>query len=304
MAQPDLAQARAHHDRQAEISTAAGVAVAALIARKAPWAEVLQLLAAYQLAAATAAVRTLAAAILTEALVRPEMFAGVSSAGFPVSEPLVAALDYLVPAPAEALPDAWWKPADRQRLEEAAARVVSGMVKDAGRDAFQAELVASKTHDRYVRMLVPPSCQRCVVLAGRIYRQLEAFDRHPPTCDCVHWPADSWGEANEAGLVSSPAEAYAAGQIRDLTDAQRKAIDAGADIVQVVNANSGMQTSTQELFGRRIRVTRYGTTRRSAWRKRNPSRRVRLTPGAIYRIADSDADAVRLLQLNGYLPAA
>ncbi|MGB7238284.1 MAG: hypothetical protein WBD41_20210, partial [Rhodococcus sp. (in: high G+C Gram-positive bacteria)] len=40
----------------------------------------------------------------------------------------------------------------------------------------------------YVRMLNPPSCSRCAVLAGRFYRFNAGFDRHPG-CDCKHIPA-------------------------------------------------------------------------------------------------------------------
>ena len=69
------------------------------------------------------------------------------------------------------------------------------------------------------RVLVPPSCKRCVVLAGRIYRDLEGFKRHPK-CDCQHWPVQSWEEAHDAGLVSSPREAFEKGEIRDLTVAR------------------------------------------------------------------------------------
>lgn len=301
MAQPDLARARRHYRQQVAIANAAGVAIQTLVARRAGWAEILRTLTAYQLAAATAASTTMAGVAGTEPRIRAEAFAGVSSAGFPVSEPLVATLDYVVPAPVAPLPAPWWRSTDGAQLGSSAARVVEGIVKDTGRAAFQAELVASDRYTKYVRVLVPPSCQRCAVTAGKISHQSEAFDRHPPTCDCQNWPADSWEEAHDAGLVSSAQEAYEKGHIRDLTEAQRKAIEAGADINKVVNANSGMQTSTRELFGKRVRVTSYGTTKRSLWRKQNPTRLVRLTPQSIYDVAKDDADALRLLGVYGYL---
>lgn len=301
MAQPDLARARRHYRQQVAIANAAGVAVSGLVVRRRSWAEILRTLTAYQLAAATAASTTMAGVAGTQPRVRPEMFAGVSSAGFPISEPLVATLDYVVPAPVAPLPAPWWQSTDGAQLGAAAARLVEGIVKDTGRAAFQAELVASDRYSRYVRVLVPPSCQRCAVTAGKISHQREAFDRHPPTCDCQNWPADSWDEAHSAGLVASPQEAYARGQIRDLTEAQRQAIEAGGDISKIINANSGMQTSSRELFGHRVRATSYGTTKRSLWRKQNPTRLVRLTPQSIYDIATDDADALRLLGVYGYL---
>lgn len=299
MARPDAAQARRHYADQAAIAGRAGATLGRLVADRSAWADILPRLAAYQLAAATGAVQAMADVDGTNPRVNPQVFAGVSSAGFPVSEPLVAAIDYAVPAPVETLPAPWWPGTEREQVQAVAERVIQGLVKDAGRGAFQAELVASH-HDRYVRVLTPPSCQRCAVLAGRIYKSRDPFNRHP-TCDCQHWPADSWQDAHDAGLVSSPQEAYANGHIRDLTAAQTKAIEAGADINKVINANQGMYTSTSELFGHRVRTTSYGTTKRSQWRKQNPSRLVRLTPESIYGIAKDDADAVRLLGVYGYL---
>lgn len=301
MARPDTALARGHYAHQSAIAGRAGSTLSTLLVGRAGWSDILPRLAAYQLAAATESVQAMAEVAGTDPQVNPQAFAGVSSAGFPVSEPLVAAIDYVVPAPVAPLPAPWWRGSDTQQVQSVSARVIEGLVKDAGRGAFGAELVASDSHSRYVRVLTPPSCQRCAVLAGRIYRQRDPFNRHP-TCDCQHWPVDSWQDAHDAGLVSSPQEAFEKGHIRDLTEAQRKAIDAGADINKVINANQGMYTSTSELFGHRVRTTTYGTTKRSQWRKKNPSRMVRLTPESIYDIAKDDADAVRLLGVYGYIP--
>lgn len=104
-----------------------------------------------------------------------------------------------------------------------------------------------------------------------------------------------------------------------LSRAQRAAIDDGADINQVVNASRGMQTVN--FAGRRLRVTTEGTTARGlAFRAlssrgtttrnylgangsvtRNVARAPRLSPEAIYRIADSRGEAIRLLRINGYI---
>lgn len=48
--------------------------------------------------------------------------------------------------------------------------------------------IRSRRIGLYTRMLTPPSCGRCVILAGRQYRSGVAFERHPG-CDCVHIPA-------------------------------------------------------------------------------------------------------------------
>jgi hypothetical protein len=154
----------------------------------------------------------------------------------------------------------------------------------------------------WVRVLVPPSCKRCAVLAGRIYRWSDGFQRHPG-CDCINAPCDSLEDAMNHGLVVSPDEAYRRGYIRDLTEAERKAIDDGADVSQVINSASGIYTATA--FGTSLKATRTGTTKRAAWRRQNPSQLVRLRPEAIYKLADGDrAKAITLLRQYGYMPVS
>lgn len=300
MAAPDPQQARRHHAAQTVIVAGAVTAVARAVAARQPWPSVLQLLAGYQLAAATAALNMLTTTTrANQPAVSAGAFAGVSSHGFPVLEPLIASIDYAgVPAPAEAVPEPWWDGKTPLTFLGAVKRIVEGEVREAGRSAFGAGLVTSE-HTRYIRLLVGPSCKRCVILAGRIYRDLDGFDRHPPTCDCEHWPVEDLDEAIAAGLVVSRADALERGLVRDLTDEERQAIDDGADMGQVVNASRGMYTANA--FGQRVAATREGT-KRSLWRQQNPSSRVRLRPEAIYHLAEGDRDvALRLLQENGYL---
>lgn len=290
-------QALSHHARQAAIAVAAARAVRRLFERGSGWPQILRTFAAYQRAAAEAAVNTMASLNQSPPVIRPGAFAGVSSAGFPISEPLVAVIDERVPAPLAPLPAQWWD--DTSEFMPAVEQLILSEVQDAGRSAFQAEMVTGPTWTNYVRVLAPPSCKRCVVLAGRIYRDNEGFERHPK-CDCQHWPVTDWEQAHDLGLVSSPREAFENGYIRDLTAAETKAIEDGADITTVINSSSGIYTA--DIFGRRVKATRYGTTKRSAWRKANPSRPVRLRPEAIYRIANGNRDeARRLLRLYGYI---
>jgi hypothetical protein len=296
---PNRQQARSHHARQAGIAAAAAAAIRKLFERRSGWAEILSTLASYQLASARASADTMAALNKAPRLTNPAAFAGVSSAGFPLSEPIVATIDARIPAPVEPLPAAWWD--DAAEFMDSIEQLIASEVADAGRAAFGAEMAAGPDWQNYVRVLVPPSCKRCVVLAGRIYRDLDGFERHPE-CDCVHWPVQDWDEAHEAGLVSSPREAFEKGHIRDLTDAETKAIEDGADIGQVINSSRGIYTA--DLFGRRVKAVR--TTKRSAWRRANPSRLIRLRPESIYRIVDEqyggDRDeARRLLRLYGYI---
>lgn len=305
MAAPDAAQqARSYHAEQALLAAAASRSVGGLLRAGVPWPRVLARFARFQLRAASLAVDTMASwAGREQANVDPRPFAGVTSAGFAISEPLIATIDYRVPAPLEEIPAPWWAPVDAEKFIRDVEQLIAAEVQDAARSAAGAEMFTEPTWQNYVRVLVPPSCKRCVVLAGKIYRDLDGFERHPG-CDCVHYPVQDWEEAHEAGLVSSPAEAYEKGLIRDLTVAERKAIEDGADITTVINSASGIHTA--DLLGRRVKATRYGTTRRSAWRRQNPSRLVRLRPETIYRIVDEQyggdrEQARRLLQLYGYL---
>lgn len=293
---PSLQAARNHHAQQSRIAAAAVRAIRSLFERRRPLSEVLATVSAYQLASATTGSRAIAEAAGSRPAVDPRLFAGVSSYGFPISEPIIATIDRYVPAPVEPLPDAWW--ADALDFLAEVEQLIESEIRDAGRSAAQVEIVNAPDWQNYVRVLVPPSCKRCVVLAGRIYRDLEGFKRHP-NCDCVHWPVQNWEEAHDAGLVSSPQEAFDKGMIRDLTDAETQAINDGADITKVINSSRGIQTVS--VFGRRVKTTTDGTTKRAAWRKNNPSRLIRLRPEAIYKLAKDHEDAIRLLRLYGYL---
>lgn len=290
-------RARSHYRRQRDIAGAAATAVRQLLTRNAPLSQVVATVAAYQYVSASAGSQAVATEAGASALTNATLFAGVSSAGFPISEPIVATIDQFAPAPPTALPDNWW--ADASDFMASIEQLIESEVQDAGRSASQVEVSARPEWTNYVRLLTPPSCKRCVPLAGRIYRDLDEFKRHPK-CDCQMWPVENWEEAHDAGLVSSPQEAFEKGHIRDLTKAETQAIHDGADINAVVNSAAGIQSA--DLFGRRVKITTRGTTRRSAWRRANPSLLVRLRPESIYRIADGDRDeAMRLLRVYGYI---
>lgn len=207
------------------------------------------------------------------------------------------------------------------------AQIVSTLVSDAGRSAMGV-FTASRTQEvGSIRVLTPPSCARCAILAGRWYRWSDGFQRHP-RCDCQMLPASR----NES--LYDPYAAYENGQIGSyrtmpdgskrfeggLTKAQRQAIDAGADINQVVNASKGLQTIS--FAGRRVQVTLEGTTSRALAYKalsargtttrnylsangstrRKVAAAPRLSPEAIYRVSGNDRDtALRLLRINGYV---
>jgi hypothetical protein len=157
--------------------------------------------------------------------------------------------------------------------------------------------------DGYVRMLNPPSCSRCAVLAGKFYRWNRGFERHP-NCDCRHIPTSE----DQAGNLTTNPQAYfdsltRAEQDRIFTIKGAEAIRDGADISQVVNARRGVAKA--QLFGRDVFHTYQGVTRHSLFgrRKRELGKRlpVRLMPESIYALAEDREDALRLLFLYGYI---
>lgn len=180
---------------------------------------------------------------------------------------------------------------------------------DTARQTMSLEL-GTRRVGGYVRMITPPSCSRCLVLAGQWYAANTGFERHPG-CLCVHVPAS---EALSTDLRVDP-HAYfetlsAEEQDRVFTKAGAEAIRHGADISQVVNARRGM---TRSQSGRLIRnerglyTTTEGMTRRGwayqqqrYYRTHGPVQE-RLMPESIIEIAKNQDDYVRLLRLYGYM---
>lgn len=231
-----------------------------------------------------------------EPLTVPSAFAGWTSEGLPVENAFGGLVETLQQQSAAiAAPELW-------RLDAATESTIF----DAGRSAAQTEIFTRPTWTNYVRMIVPPACDRCAILAGRIYRDSEAFARHP-RCKCIHVPVTSWQDAHDAGLVASFAQAFENGHITGLSIADARAIKDGADPASVVNATRGLHapgiTSAQtiELYGRKIKITTDGVTKRAAWRKENPNLPVRLRPESIYQHAKDHQDGIRLLKLYGYI---
>lgn len=176
--------------------------------------------------------------------------------------------------------------------------IVQTLIADAGRQGAGL-MIAARPRTGYVRMLNPPSCSRCIQLAGRFYRWNAGFLRHPQ-CDCVHVAsqAGSVEGAKSEGLIDDPYEAFQdmseTEQEKAFGRANAQAIRDGADISQVVNARRGM-TSTG-MF------TTEGTTKRgNAYKVLQPGQR-RATPELIYQWACGNrTEALRLLEQHGYI---
>jgi hypothetical protein len=295
---PTLQQARNQYARQKAVVAAGLTAIRRLFATnpKPTIPQIATTAGGYQLAAAAVGSRAVAGYADSTPETIAQAFMGVSSAGFSLTEPIIATIDRHVPAPVEPLPDPWWD--DAQKFMADLEQLLLSEIQDAGRTASQVEFVSRPEWQNYVRMLTPPSCARCAILAGRIYRDIESFQRHP-ACDCVMVPVQDWQDAHDKGLVVSPDKAFENGDIRGLSKADAQAIADGADLQKVVNATRGIQTV--DVFGRRVKATTEGTTKRAAWRKANPSRLVRLRPESIYQFANDREDAIRLLRLYGYI---
>ena len=96
--------------------------------------------------------------------------------------------------------------------------------------------------------------------------------------------------------------------MRAFTKAGAEAIRLGADPAKVVNARRGMSTATsasgrellvrREVLGQKVFTTTEGTGKTRAARRKAP---VRLMPESALALATDRADAIRLLELHGYI---
>lgn len=184
-------------------------------------------------------------------------------------------------------------------------------VSDAARNAGSVRMASRNRPAGWVRMLNPPSCSRCAVLAGKWFKYNQGFARHPG-CDCRHIPAS---EDQAEDLTTDPYEYFKslaqAEQDRIFTKAGAAAINDGADLFQVVNARAGMSTSSGG-----SKVTSTGTTRRGYWGSRERSRdrrgserygvalRQRMMPEEIYKRSNSHEQTLALLEQYGYITGA
>lgn len=181
------------------------------------------------------------------------------------------------------------------------------MVQDAARQAASVDMF-TRPGVAYVRAVNPPCCQRCAVLANT-YSAPTAFDRHP-RCDCFAVPTT---DPRSLTLTEPRPD-----QIKDLTKAQKRAIEDGADQNQVINSHragarskDGMTTTEgttrRGLASRRARElgpaeeTSTNVGRRGAVKNYVVRRTQRLTPEAIYRVSATREEALQRLYANGYI---
>lgn len=192
-----------------------------------------------------------------------------------------------------------------------ARQVISNEIADAGRAATGVGIV-SRLGVGYVRMLVPPSCSRCVILAGRYYHWSRGFARHK-NCNCRHVPSNE----DVAGDITTDPKKYfesldESEQNKVFGKAGAQAVRDGADLSQVVNARRGLtivggRAQRTDVYGRMLLTTTEGVTKRGQAGKalkargRNARKTPRLMPEAIYEIAENRAEAIELLRKYGYI---
>lgn len=161
--------------------------------------------------------------------------------------------------------------------------VLLTMLADTRRDVYGVDMVRRPTLTGYTRMLNAPSCSRCVVLAGKWFRWNQGFQRHP-RCDCLHIPSNE----NVAGDFTTDPYAYfgslsKAEQDRVFTKSGARAIRDGGDIYRVENVRlRGLSSSKSR------QAIKYGTP-------------TRMTVDDIYRTAGTRANAIRMLEREGYV---
>lgn len=166
---------------------------------------------------------------------------------------------------------------DQAQTDAAFDRLVLSLIQDAGRTAASVDMATRPAVTGYVRSLRAPSCSRCAILAGRVYRYSTGFQRHP-RCDCLMTPTN---EASGKDLVTDPTDLLAKGQITGLSRADRQALNDGADLGRVMNVRSkkaGLSVGSSV-------TTRAG----------------RPTPAGIYQMTSTKAEALTLLRRHGYV---
>jgi len=224
--------------------------------------------------------------VAPDAFVDPNAFGGYSADGYPIGETL-AAPAYRAKA---LIGSGIAAPEAVARARSLLDTIVGSTVSDAARQSASVD-IAARPGTSYVRMLNPPSCSRCTILAGRFYRWNKGFLRHP-SCDCEHviTTVGSQGEAYANGLVDDPYEYFKslpeAEQNKVFGKSSARSIRDGSDIYRVENAKRGASGLS----------TTAGTSKRGFM----PNQK-RLTPDGIYSQNLSREQTLNLLSDNGYI---
>lgn len=258
---------------------------------------------AAQLAAATAATAYVPAVLAQTAqtavgspvaIVVPTAFAGVAADGRSLPGLLTSAVvqaklatrpQSVVDGGGKSVTVPGRAPADALAL---GGRALDGLLQtvaaDAARGATQAE-IAVRENVGYVRMVNPPCCGRCAILAGKWFPWNAGFPRHP-RCDCLGIPATE----NVAGsLLTDPRALLESGLVR-VSRRERERLDRGDDIYKVIN-------ESRDMWRARIAEQKAGAT---AEERAARDQKARQGLEDLFASTRSRVDAVKAMRDQGY----
>ncbi|WP_267430592.1 MULTISPECIES: hypothetical protein [unclassified Bifidobacterium] len=247
--------------------------------------------------------------------VDPRQWVGVDGAGYDTLDDMWGAVVAGKQAVRKGLDEQIALKVIEDQLQQRARTILA----DTSRSA-SAMAARSRRHTAvWVRALTPPSCGRCVILAGQP-SGAKAFERHP-RCDCIAVYATRMPDsacADPRGWLDRLDDRQLARTLGSRANA--RAYRDGADLNALVNAYRRKgSVSAAQAWDRRIKYTTESTTRRGyashrmidagyakdfvkAGGRSTRVDRPRLMPETIYQIAGSDHDkALRLLHNYGWL---
>ena len=188
--------------------------------------------------------------------IRPRAFAGQATDGRSLAGLLYGAVAYSRVGVARGLDGGDALRLGRDWLD----RALTSAVADAARDATQAA-VAVRPKLRWVRVVNPPCCSRCAVLAGKTFGWNASFPRHPG-CDCTALPVTV---ANADSYLTDPTQLAERGLIKDLTRDQRERIADGTNLNRVLNESRDRWRQRLAADRRRARSADRAVSRAQSW---------------------------------------
>jgi hypothetical protein len=170
--------------------------------------------------------------------------------------------------------------------------VAMDSVRDANRQAVSGAITVRPRVGGWVRMLNPPACKFCIMLAGKWFKWNQGFQSHR-LCDCRHIPS----QESAAGDLTIDPYAYfdrLDEKMQDRLFGKRdaQAIRDGADMYRVINIRS------RGLADDALKNT---PGRNRGWQSRRWDSPSKMTVDDVYRAAKNRDDAIRLLTKNGFI---
>lgn len=171
-------------------------------------------------------------------------------------------------------------------------RTVLDVVRDADRQSVQASMATTRVRTTWTRMLNPPSCRFCIMLAGKVYRWNQGFRAHR-ACDCRHVPTQ---EAIAGDLTTDPYRYF-----ESLNRAQQDKLFGKNDAQAIRDGGDFYRISNVRFRGLSDDALKMNGSRRG-WQSRRWDSPSKMTVDAVYDAAKGDrALARKLLEDNGYV---